>query len=280
MEGCKFAMFFTYMFCMQWLCSFWSSNFEIIWKQSCEINTLQSYMNCMKNFAQSKNQRGEKKFRNQSLIMAVAAAAWQWREVPDRHMDTPWIVAGWNDIGWVSLSGQDSRTLQDHMDSHCVSYCPVGSKLCLSPLRIQSYEYTLEWAGDSIFFFTQKMDNLGVTALLCKPIKNRIFQPYVVSFWPGVLGVTLKSAFSGEEVCSRLLCSNEWLWSHMIESFQETFIELGLTYPEIRAVKLVNKDNEELNLEYPIEHDEDLLDTRRDDEESPDTCPFPDFWKR
>jgi len=202
--------------------------------------------------------------------------AWQWREVPESHMDTPWQVDGWKAVGWASLSSQDSCTLQNHMDSHLTSESLVGAKLTLSPLRIVSCEYTLVWAHDCTFFLAQKTDYTGVRTIICKPIKNRIFRPYVISYWPGVIGVRLTSAFSGEEVCSKLLCGNEFTWTHMMESFRHTFIEMGITYPEIRAIKLQNDANEELNLEHPIEHNEERL--HKESEESSDSSI--DFWTR
>lgn len=162
------------------------------------------------------------------------------------------------------------------MDSHLTSESLVGAKLTLSPLRIVSREYTLVWAHDCTFFLAQKTDYTGVRTIICKPIKNRIFRPYVISYWPGVIGVRLTSAFSGEEVCSKLLCGNEFTWTHMMESFRHTFIEMGITYPEIRAIKLQNDANEELNLEHPIEYNEERL--HKESEESSDSSI--DFWTR
>ena len=197
---------------------------------------------------------------------------WQWRRgsisypdiadrgqnlCPDDLADSRW--------GWASLSHEDTERMQDFFEtideSATDSY--VGCKIFLSPHYLDVYEYTVDWirTGNFAVAFSKPWLDRGdnyLESIICKPVRMQVFCPHVTLNEHGNARVCLLSAFSGEEVCSQVVSPNK-AWCDVMRCFDQPFVRMGFSYPEIRAIRLQTRDGEKIDVDEIMQIDVDLM---------------------
>ena len=213
---------------------------------------------------------------NSVVAFPIINMAWQWADISDRGQNLcPDDLADSRE-GWASLGPEDSKMMQDimeHMDESATnSY--VGSKIILAPhyckfFRQQGYdlnvfEYTVDWIRTGNFAVSLSRrwpdpdDNYSLESIICKPVRMRVFCPHVTLNEHGNARVCLSSAFSGEEVCSQVVSPNK-AWRDVMRCFDQPFVRMGFSYPEIRAIRLQTRDGQKIDVDEIMQIDVDLM---------------------
>ena len=187
---------------------------------------------------------------------------WQWRRgsisypdiadrgqnlCPDDLADSRW--------GRASLSSERMQDFIETMDESATeSY--VGCKIFLSPHYLDVYEYTVDWirTGNFAVAFSKPWPDRGdnyLESIICKPVRLQVFCPHVTLKEHGNARVCLLSAFSGDKA-----------WRDVMRCFDQPFVPMGFSYPEIRAIRLQTRDGEKIDVDEIMQIDVDLTHVR------------------